>query len=67
MTTGGTEESNVEGSANLNIPVSGPKGKGSLELEAEKQSGVWKINSLVLVHDSKRIKIEPSVPNSGCQ
>jgi hypothetical protein len=67
MTTGSTEESNAEGSANLNIPVRGPKGKGSLELEAEKQSGVWKINSLVLVHDSKRIKIEPSVPNSGCQ
>jgi len=67
MTTGGTEESSTEGSANLSIPVHGPKGKGNLELDAEKKSGVWKITSLVLVHKSERTQIVPSVPNSSCQ
>jgi hypothetical protein len=67
MTTGETEESSVEGSANLSIPVIGPKGKGSLEMSAQKQNGVWKITSLVLVHDSKRIQIEPSDATSSCQ
>jgi hypothetical protein len=67
MTTGGMEEGSRDGSANLNIPVNGPKGKGRLELEAEKQGGVWKITSLVLVHKSERIQIAPLVPNSSCQ
>jgi hypothetical protein len=67
MTTGGTEESSTEGSADLRIPVHGSKGKGRLELEAEKQNGVWKITSLVLVHESERTQIVPSVPNSSCQ
>jgi len=64
---GGWEENSTNGSANLNIPVHGPKGKGRLKLEAEKKSGIWKITSLVLVHESERIQIVPSVPNSSCQ
>ena len=65
--SGDMKESSDDGSANLRIPVHGPKGKGSLEMSAEKQTGAWKITSLVLVHESKRIQIEPSIPNSSCQ
>ncbi len=65
--SGNMKESAEDGSADLSIPVHGPKGKGTLELEAEKQSGTWKITSLVLVHESERIQIVPSVPNSSCR
>jgi hypothetical protein len=36
-------------------------------MSAEKRNGVWKITSLVLVSESKRIQIAPPVPNSSCQ
>lgn len=66
MVTGGTEESSESGSANLNIPVRGPKGKGSLEMLAEKRDGVWKITSLVLTDESGEMQILPADPHSGC-
>jgi hypothetical protein len=64
--SGNIMESSDDGSADLGISVHGPKGKGRLELSAKKKSGVWKINSLVLVHHSDRIQIVPSDPNSSC-
>jgi hypothetical protein len=67
MSSGDMSEGSDDGSANLSIPVHGPKGKGSLKLEAEKKSGVWKITSLVLVHDSERVQITPPNPTSNCQ
>ncbi len=66
MISGSWEENNTEGDAALNIPIHGPKGKGSLELEAKKQSGAWKITSLILVKQSKRIQIVPSNATCGC-
>lgn len=66
MVTGGTEESIESGSANLNIPVRGPKGKGSLEMLAEKRDGVWEITSLVLADESGEMQILPADPHSGC-
>jgi len=64
---GSWQEGTEDGSANLSIPVYGPKGKGSLEMEAEKQNGVWKITSLVLVHEPERIQVTPPNPASNCQ
>jgi hypothetical protein len=66
MVTGGTEESSESGSANLNIPVRGPKGKGSLEMLAEKRDGVWTITSLVLADESGEMQILPADSHSGC-
>lgn len=66
-TSGRIEESREKGSANLSIPVHGSKGKGSLDLTAKKQGGVWKIDSLVLVHGAVQIQIEPSDASTGCQ
>jgi hypothetical protein len=67
MTTGRTEESNTEGSADLNIPIHGPKGKGGLETLGQKKNGTWEITSLVLVHQSNRIQITPATSASSCQ
>jgi hypothetical protein len=64
---GNWTEGSTTGTADIVIPVNGPKGKGRLAVKAEKKSGVWKINSLILVHESKWMQIEPSIPNSTCQ
>ena len=64
MTSGEINENNDEGSAELSIPVSGPKGSGSLELKAQRESGTWEIQSLILEHDVDRIQIVPS--SSDC-
>jgi hypothetical protein len=65
MISGNTNENGDEGSANLSIPVHGPKGKGTLDLDARKFNGVWKIRSLVLNHDSDEIQIVPA--NAPCK
>jgi hypothetical protein len=64
---GSWQEGNTDGSASLNIPVRGPKGKGRLEMSAEKQNGIWKITSLALTRDAERIQIEPPVSATSCQ
>jgi hypothetical protein len=66
-TQGRWEEGSRTGKAYMEIPVHGPKGKGSLVVRAEKQNGVWKINSLVLSHASERIQMTPPIAPSGCQ
>jgi hypothetical protein len=64
-TTGDTNENGPNGTANLTIPVTGPKGKASLDLEAKKAEGVWEINSLKLDTDSDELQIVPA--GSACQ
>jgi hypothetical protein len=65
MISGNTNENGDDGSANLSIPVHGPKGKGTLDLDARKLNGAWKIRSLVLNHDSDEIQIVPA--NAPCK
>ncbi len=67
MLTGGTNESDSSGLANLSIPIHGPKGKGSLLLEAKKSDGVWAITSLILDTDSGQKQLVPENPSGGCQ
>lgn len=62
-TSGNWSEGGQDDSANLSIPVYGPKGKGKLEMLAEKRSGAWKITSLVLVRESRRIQLIPAASN----
>lgn len=67
MMEGSISESPAEGSAELSIPVRGPKGKGRLDVEAKKQRGNWRIDSLVFTHDAIRSGIVPTESNSACQ
>lgn len=65
--TGEMEESSVEGSAQLSIPIKGPKGKGRLELQAKKLNGSWEIESLIFAHATMQVILAPSESNRACQ
>jgi hypothetical protein len=41
-----TQSSNGSGHARLNIPLSGPNGKGTLEVEASRLGGNWRFSTL---------------------
>jgi hypothetical protein len=63
---GGIEESSDEGSANIRIPIRGPRGKGNLDVQANKLNGNWRIDSLVFTHGAVRFGIVPSESNQVC-
>lgn len=67
MLSGNITESATHGSADLSIPVNGPKGKGTLEVQATKFDGRWKIESLVLDHGSSRSIMVPSTSAGPCR
>jgi hypothetical protein len=46
--TGQWSESATNGSAELSIPLSGPKGDGTLHVVAEKSGGTWRFSTLVI-------------------
>jgi len=55
--SGNISTSNDSGRASLSIPLSGPKGKGTLRVEAVMQVGVWKFSRLDLVVGTNTIKL----------
>lgn len=59
--SGSIQVSGASGEADLALPVSGPKGGGTLYVKATRDSGRWTINSLTLSPDdgSSRINIVP--------
>ena len=52
LVTGSVNLSGASGDADLDIPVSGPKGKGSLYVTAHKRAGEWQFTRLVFVSDA---------------
>ena len=50
--SGNTEVSGGTGEANLSIPISGPKGKGTIYAVASKSAGNWTFSKLVVKIDS---------------
>jgi hypothetical protein len=67
MVSGNMQESNTEGSAHLEIPVVGAKGKASLVVSAQKKDGVWKVDELVLVQKGKEIRLIPDDASPTCE
>jgi hypothetical protein len=67
MMAGSMRESSLEGSADFSIPVTGPKGKGSLTVRAEKLNGSWKIDSLIFTHGSSQSNLVPTGSSITCQ
>ena len=51
--SGNISTSGPAGRADLSIPVSGPKGKGTLYVVATKSVGEWKLNRLILEESAK--------------
>ena len=48
LVSGNTNVNGASGEANLSIPISGPKGQGTLYVVATKSVGVWNYSSLIL-------------------
>ena len=61
FTSGSVNVSGSTGDAALSIPLSGPKGKATIQLEAKKSGGEWTFSKLVVEveNPSKRIDLLP--------
>ena len=59
--SGSFDESGGSGQAQFSIPVSGPKGAGTLHVEARKSAGEWRYSTLVLEvgGSGKRVDLLP--------
>lgn len=57
FTSGNINTSNDFGRANLSIPVSGPKGSGTVRVVAEMQMGVWKFTHLDFVSGTTTVNL----------
>lgn len=60
IVSGNISTSNSSGSATLDIPVSGPKGKANIHVEAEKTSGVWNYSKIEATIEGKPERIDLS-------
>lgn len=58
LTSGGIQVNGPTGQADLAIPLSGPRGKGTLYLAATKSVGEWTFTRLVLEVDSTHERID---------
>jgi hypothetical protein len=58
MPMGNIHVSGPSGNANLSFAVKGPKGKGTVYVEAEKDMGRWKINRIVLEQDATGKRVD---------
>jgi len=67
LVAGNMQESDTVGSAHLEIPVKGIKGKGSIFVSAEKQNGIWRIDELLLVQEGKETRITPDSSPAACE
>jgi len=53
LITGNVEVNNSSGSANLTIPVSGPKGSGTVIVDATRSGGVWEFDAMMFSVDGE--------------
>jgi hypothetical protein len=64
LVTGNIHVSGPTGLAELAIPISGPRGKATIYVEATKHLGVWQFDHLVVQLKSthERIDLAPALP-----
>jgi hypothetical protein len=55
--SGSVTSADGSGEANMTIPISGPKGKGNIYLEARKFGGEWTFQRLVVAIDGRQERI----------
>jgi hypothetical protein len=58
MVTGSVQTSNASGEADLAVPLSGPKGEGTLYIGAYKQAGRWNMRVLEVAVSGKEEHIQ---------
>lgn len=56
--SGNINESGPSGEAELSIPISGPRGVGTIYLEARKSAGAWQFSKLVVDVDATHERID---------
>jgi hypothetical protein len=65
--SGNTNVNGAAGEANLAIPISGPKGKGTIYVKAAKSLGRWSYSDLIVEIQATRNRIDllkgPAPPN----
>ena len=65
--SGNTNVNGAAGEANLAIPISGPKGKGTIYAKATKSLGHWSYSDLVVEIQATRNRVDllkgPAPPN----
>ena len=61
--SGEVKENGSGGNANFSVPLEGPKGKGSLHVEARRVDGRWVFSVIEVVTGSKRIDVLGDVPD----
>jgi Cytochrome oxidase complex assembly protein 1 len=57
VVSGNTNVNGASGEANLSIPISGPKGKGTIYVAANKSLGRWTYSGLVVEIEKTRQRI----------
>jgi len=67
LVTGNIQVSPGSGHAELAFPISGPKGAGTVYVEARKQSGIWHLRLLQFGNDSSndRLNLLPQAATSS--
>lgn len=58
LVSGSISVENASGEASLAIPISGPKGKGTLYVEATKSAGVWTMDVMAVAVDGRPGRID---------
>src|SRR5215471_13618431 len=58
LVSGNTNVNGASGEANLSIPISGPKGKGTIYVAATKSLGEWNYSGLVVEIKKKHQRID---------
>lgn len=67
MISGNFNDSGASGEANYSVPVSGPRGKGTLYVEARKSVGRWSFQVLTFVPDNGGESIDLLTPAEAGQ
>lgn len=63
--TGSVHVSGPNGSAALSIPVSGPRGRGTIYVQARKRLGLWHFDGLVVAVAASGARIDLSEPRQS--
>lgn len=65
LTTGSVNLSGPSGTAELSIPLRGPKGRGHLHVEATRKLGEWRFDALILEteHPVRHVDLTPRGPD----
>lgn len=58
MMSGNISTTNSSGHASMAIPISGPKGEGTLHVEADRSGGIWTYNTLEVHIPGQPAKID---------